>query len=370
MGEVIDLLPRIPYPATRAAPLNIDECAWRLLIDTIFPSAQTADGVLLAISYCLARKLDIMKKPVSIVPMYSKALGRVVETVWPGINEIQTTAARTGQWAGLDAPKFGPDKTSTFVEKKDNGSEEAMTLTYPEWAEVTVYRLVGGVRCPFTERLFWLETYSKKSAWSEIPSAMWVRRPGAQLAKCAKASALRAAFPEEIGYAAEEMEGKVLEADGVGVTVGRSTRTGSSGPDETVDPSTGEITTTPPSVDLGAVSPATRELVRKLIKKAEPHGAWETAIGAAEERLAGNDLAFAKLALRHAERAGEIPEDVRSSARGMVERAARENCWSAAAAYLAKVKTSGKLSASEFEYAKLEFDLAHAEHMARVAAVA
>jgi hypothetical protein len=45
----------------------------------------------------------------------SRALGREVETVWPGINEVQVTAARTGQYAGIDPAKLGPDVTRTFA---------------------------------------------------------------------------------------------------------------------------------------------------------------------------------------------------------------------------------------------------------------
>ena len=42
---------------------------------------------------------------------------------------------------------------------------------------------------------------------------MWKKRPRGQLDKAAEAAALRAAFPEELGndYAAEEMEGQVID---------------------------------------------------------------------------------------------------------------------------------------------------------------
>ena len=43
-----------------------------------------------------------MKKPVNIVPIWSTKLGRYVETIWPSINEIETTASRTKEWAGMD----------------------------------------------------------------------------------------------------------------------------------------------------------------------------------------------------------------------------------------------------------------------------
>ena len=79
--------------------------------------------------------------------MWSAALGRMVETVWPSIMEIQTTASRTGHWAGIDRPVWGPDKTQTFTGgyKDDNEQwqETSVTVTFPEWA--------GGDRLPLGE---------------------------------------------------------------------------------------------------------------------------------------------------------------------------------------------------------------------------
>ena len=92
---------RLPAPAAALTELGLDVGTWKVLTESIFPSAKTPEGVLLAVRYCQARKLDIMRRPVHVVPMWSKALGREVETVWPGIAEVQTTAARTGQWAGF-----------------------------------------------------------------------------------------------------------------------------------------------------------------------------------------------------------------------------------------------------------------------------
>jgi phage recombination protein Bet len=188
-----------------------------VLTDSIFPSAKTADGIALAVRYCQARGLDVMKRPVHVVPMWSKSQGREIETVWPGINEVQVTAARTGQWAGLDAPRFGPDLTRVFAgrAKTEHGWQDlSVEVTYPAWCEVTVYRLVNGERCPFTGAVYWEETYSRAGgASSDVPTAMWVKRPRGQLIKCAKAAALRAAFPEEGTYVAEEMEGKTIEPD-------------------------------------------------------------------------------------------------------------------------------------------------------------
>jgi hypothetical protein len=148
-----------------------------VLVDSIFPSAKTQDGVMLAVRYCQARGLDVMKRPVHVVPMWSKTLGREIETVWPGIAEVQTTAARTGLWVGMDPPKFGPDETRAFQGKSWNDDEHRnesveATVTYPEWVELAVYRLVSGTRSPLTEVVFREETYARVKK-TEMPT----RRP-------------------------------------------------------------------------------------------------------------------------------------------------------------------------------------------------
>jgi len=110
--------------------------------------------------------------------------------------------------AGMDAPRFGPDKTRTFggrVKSQDGWQDIQVTVTFPDWCEVTVYRVVQGTRYPFTETVWWEETYSRAGGTrSEVPTDMWVKRPHGQLLKCAKAASLRAAFPEETDYTAHE----------------------------------------------------------------------------------------------------------------------------------------------------------------------
>jgi phage recombination protein Bet len=125
------------------------------------------------------------------------------DVVMPGIGLYRTQAARTGQYAGMSSPAFGPDKT---LQVND------FSLVYPEWCEVTVKRLVSGVVCEFPAREYWTENYATKGRDSKVPNAMWQRRPRGQIAKCAEAQALRKAFPE-VGAAptAEEMEGKSLD---------------------------------------------------------------------------------------------------------------------------------------------------------------
>lgn len=217
MNAVVQYQPRLPMPGS--LPSAIDTGKWRVLCETTFPNARTAESIAMAVDYCRARGLDIFKKPVHIVPMWNSSLGREVETIWPGINEIQITAARTGQWAGMDVPVWGPMANREFVGRrklKGNWEQVKAAIEYPEWCSVTVYRMIDGQRCPFTEPVYWLEAYSRAGgAGSELPTDMWVKRPHGQLHKVAKAAALRAAFPEEGEYTAEEMEGKEIDQGGI-----------------------------------------------------------------------------------------------------------------------------------------------------------
>lgn len=191
--------PRLPYHPAIEQRFGIDKAAWKALVEAIFPGATSTESVILALSYCRARKLDPFKRVVHIVPIWDKNQGRMVDTVWPGIGELRTTAFRTGEYAGREPSVFGPDVTKTI------GKVE---LTFPEWGQVTVYRIVKGQRVPFAgPRVYWQETYATRSRSDESPNEMWASRPRGQLDKCCEAAALRAAFPEEIGsdYIPEEV---------------------------------------------------------------------------------------------------------------------------------------------------------------------
>jgi len=209
---------RLPMPAGMVAR-GITAEKWRVLVETTYPSARTPEAVEMAIDYCRARNLDPFKKPVHIVPMWNSTLRKEVETIWPGINEVQITASRTNAWAGMDSPKWGPMIRRTFKgNRKVDGAWKTVSVEvhFPEWCEVTVYRIVGGQPRAFSEPVFWVEAYSTTGGKdSELPTDMWVKRPHGQLHKVAKAAALRAAFPEEGEYTAEEMEGKVIDAGGI-----------------------------------------------------------------------------------------------------------------------------------------------------------
>ncbi len=288
----------LPMPVTAQQSYGLSEQSWKVLTEVTFPTAKTPEAILMAMDYCKARKLDIFKKPVHIVPMWSAALGRNVETVWPSIMEIQTTASRTGVWAGMDRPVWGPDVTKTFTGryKDDNEQwqESSVTVTFPEWVAVTVYRIVAGKRCAFTEEVYWLEAYSTAGGKnSQVPTAMWIKRPKGQLAKCGKAASLRAAFPEECGYAAEEMDGKTLDDVVDGNVIDGEATHWESGVGPADDRFTGSSEPTPHVIDLSQIHPKVQKAVAELVRRTAAAGAWKAAYDYANQKFKGIDLTFA-----------------------------------------------------------------------------
>jgi phage recombination protein Bet len=197
--------PRLPYHPAVEERFGIDKAGWKALVEAVFPAAQETESVILALSYCKARGLDPFKRNVHIVPIWDKQKRRMVDTVWPGIGELRTTAFRTGLYAGRAPTEFGRDLTETWQSEKG-----PIEVTFPEWAQVTVYRIVNGQRVEFAgPPVYWLETFA--SSKDGEPNSMWRKRPRGQLDKCAEAAALRAAFPEELGDQQTDGEAGILQ---------------------------------------------------------------------------------------------------------------------------------------------------------------
>ena len=107
-------------------------------------------------------------------------------TVQVAIDGLRLIADRTGRYAGADAAEF-------------MGTTEG---GYPQIARVTVYKMVGGQRCPFSSSVRWEEYYP-----GDDQGFTWRRMPHTMLAKVAEAHALRRAFPADLSglYSHEEM---------------------------------------------------------------------------------------------------------------------------------------------------------------------
>lgn len=185
----------LPAPVARR---GISESQWRTL-DQLYPGARGESKVLVW-DYCMARKLDPMKKPCHIVPM--KVGDSYRDVVMPGIYEYRTTASRTGEYLGHSKPTYGP-------------VADCLGVMAPEWCELTVYRWNAAAkqRCEFPVMVYFREcvaTKWDKDAKDYVPNARWEKAPIQMLTKCTEAAALREGFPDEFGgeMTAEEMEGQ------------------------------------------------------------------------------------------------------------------------------------------------------------------
>ncbi len=208
-------------PALSMTPGEVIE----VLRNSLYPGAQDA-SIKMVMAYCSAAGLDVMQKPVHIVPMWCSKSKQMRDVIMPGIGSYRTQAARSGEYAGVSDPEFGDDITESL---------SGLSITYPKWCRVVVKRsLPNGSIAEFSAKELWKENYATAGKESIAPNAMWKRRPYAQLAKCAEAQSLRKAFPEFGAQpTADEMEGKIFD-DSL----------------TTIDNATGEIITTPQLKEL------------------------------------------------------------------------------------------------------------------------
>src|SRR5574337_1362282 len=163
----------------RALAMADDELI-AVLQSSLYPGAAPA-SIKMVLGYCRAAGLDPMQKPVHIVPMWDSKARQMRDVVMPGVNLYRIQASRSGQFAGMSEPEFGPDIEATIG---------GQAITYPDWCRVTVRRLLpNGSVAEFTAREFWAENYATKGGQEKsiAPNSMWTKRPRGQIAKCAAA---------------------------------------------------------------------------------------------------------------------------------------------------------------------------------------
>lgn len=127
--------------------------------------------------------LDPLAKQIYFQKRRSKNGGTDIAII-TGIDGYRLVADRTDKYAGNDDPVFDDEDS-------------------PRKATVTVYKIIGGIRCPFTASARWDQYYP-----GDAQGFMWRKMPHHMLGKCAEALALRKAFPAELAgvYIKEEME--------------------------------------------------------------------------------------------------------------------------------------------------------------------
>ena len=166
-------------------PEAFNEKQLALIKNQIMPGA-TNDELALFSMVCKRTGLDPFARQIYAIRRKKKVGDRYIEFYSPETSSDgqRSVAARTGEYAGSDDPVFDDEGT-------------------PRKATVTVWRLVNGVRCPFTASARW-DQYCPKE---ENKQFMWKKMPHVMLGKCAEALALRKAFPQQMSglYSEDEM---------------------------------------------------------------------------------------------------------------------------------------------------------------------
>ena len=177
----------VPYAET----MQLDRTKVDLIKRTICPPDTTDDELALFLHECQRRGVHPMDRLVIMQKRNDRKTGVAKVVFMTSIDYLRSRAEETGTYGGNDEPTMGP-----MV--KLNGRE------VPRYADAVVYKVVQGVRCPFTARARWSEYYP-----GNVPEAwMWDRMPEGQLGKCAEAKALKKAFPTKLGglYVPPELE--------------------------------------------------------------------------------------------------------------------------------------------------------------------
>ncbi len=182
------------------SPEQIKTLAMAGVIPPDTPPAQVA--VFAAV--CKQHGLSPFTKEIYLVK-YGGAYNVIV-----GIDGMRKKAARTGQHGGTDEAVFDKQANGSFSNVADFKQGEL-----PKSCTVTVWRIVSGVRCPYTATVSFAEFYPAvvKGQGSGKPAQM----PFNMIAKCAEAKALKMAFGDEFsGLHIEEeraaFEGQTIQA--------------------------------------------------------------------------------------------------------------------------------------------------------------
>lgn len=140
---------------------------------------------------CKQHGLSPFRKEIYLVPYNTKS-GTQYHTI-VGIDGLQQKAARTQQFAGCDAEQYDLISSGQFK----TAAELKAAKQAPVTCTVTVYRIIGGVRCPFVATVVFDEYYPSVAAGRDQYSKA-ATMPFNMIAKCARAKALKMAFSDEL----------------------------------------------------------------------------------------------------------------------------------------------------------------------------
>lgn len=161
------------------------------------PEASVDELVQFAIE-CDTTQLNPYRNQIYLVPRYDSRAGRKVCRTQVGIDGLRLVAQRTNEFGGRESVEWcGADGKWVDVWLSQNP---------PAAARCAVRKLING-QSFIVSHVVLYSAYVQETK-NGSPMARWKSDPAGQLAKCAEAGALRAAFPQELGslMTAEEMD--------------------------------------------------------------------------------------------------------------------------------------------------------------------
>lgn len=192
---------------THVSELKIDKPKIELIKRTIAKGA-TDDELMMFLNVCKGLGLSPFIRHVHFVKRWDSKTGTEIGAVQVGIDGFRSIAESTGAYAGNSDPVFGKvvtKKCKTTKKDYNSGKEVTTESEYeaPEFATVTVRKVVQGQPYDFTATARWDEFYP-----GDKQGFMWRTKPHIMLGKCAEGQALRKAFPKVLSgvYTPEELE--------------------------------------------------------------------------------------------------------------------------------------------------------------------
>jgi len=166
----------------------------------IIPKGTPPAQIQLFMMTCQMSGLNPIKKEAYLVPYKDKKANRMNYHIIVGVGGQRKIAADTGLYAGCDAATFdGGMSTYEFMQSANK---------LPTTCSYTVYKIVKGIRVPFTAEVVFSEYSSGKQLWHAEYG-----KPHTMISKVAEIHALRKAFPEELSayYIEEEVDAGTMD---------------------------------------------------------------------------------------------------------------------------------------------------------------
>lgn len=144
----------------------------------IIPQGTPAPQVAIFAAVCRELELSPYSREIYLLPIGGKYCPIV------GINGLRRIAAKSGQFAGSDDVRFDLAPDGSFK----TAAQLIQAKQFPSTATATVYRIVAGLRVPFTATVAFSEFDKKGGNWQSMPYQM--------IAKVAEAFAIRKGFSD------------------------------------------------------------------------------------------------------------------------------------------------------------------------------